>query len=107
MEDHPQTVTQAHTVHHAFAQQLGHLFHITVGQHPGWAFGRRAAIDDLVDDHFFVFRFGLTPISSDHQQINVAQIVKQLFFTGTAIPEGIFHRRHNIGHGDDQYGFTA
>ena len=29
--------TGAHTVHHAFAQQLGHLFHITVGQHPGWS----------------------------------------------------------------------
>ena len=107
VEDHPQTVTQAHTVHHAFAQQLGHLFHITVGQHPGWAFGRRAAIDDLVDDHFFVFRFGLHADLIDHQQINIAQIVKQLFFAGTAIPEGIFHRRHNIGHGDDQYGFTA
>ena len=42
-----------------------------------------------------------------HQQIDLAQIVKQLFFAGFPIAKRLFHRRHNISDGDDQYRFPA
>jgi chromosome condensin MukBEF MukE localization factor len=31
----------------------------------------------------------------------------KLFFAGFAVAEGVFHRGHDIGHGDDENRFTA
>ena len=104
VEDHPQTVTQYYGPSRVRPATWS-FFYITVGQHPGWAFKeeRRSTIWLMIT---FRISDSVTPISSITSR-STLPIVKQLFFAGTAIPEGIFHRRHNIGYGDDQYGFTA
>ena len=59
VEDDIQTVPELHAIHDAFAQQAGHFVDVMVSQHAGGAFGGRAAIDNLVNDHFFIAGFGL------------------------------------------------
>ncbi len=63
---------------------------------------RRAAIDNLVNDHLFIAGFGLNTNlvkpTSKSTLLRSLSSCSSLVFT---VAEGIFHGRHDIGHSND------